>query len=333
MTTSREIRLKSRPVGVPTADNFELGTVQLPDPAPGEVQVRNSWMTVDPYMRGRMNDVKSYSPPFQIGEALQGGAVGEVTASNDPAFKVGDAVQSFFGWREAFNAPAAMVQKLDTHGLPPQAFLGVAGMPGMTAYIGLLRIAALKDGDVVFVSAAAGAVGQIVCQIAKLKGHTVIGSAGGADKVAYLKEIGVDHVIDYKAEPDLTAALMRVAPDGIDVYFENVGGAHMEAALMAARPFGRFALCGMISQYNATDAGAGVHGLIVAVGKQLRLEGFIVSSHADMQIQFIQDMSAWIASGKVKWRETVEEGIENAPAAFLKLFKGENLGKMLVRLG
>ena len=332
MTTSREIRLKSRPRGVPTADNFELATVTLPDLAPGEVQVRNTWMTVDPYMRGRMNDVKSYAPPFQLGEAMQGGAVGEVVASNDPAFKAGDAVQSFFGWREAFNAPAAAVQKLDTRGLPPQAFLGVAGMPGMTAYVGLLKIAALKDGDVVFVSAAAGAVGQVVCQIAKLKGHTVIGSAGGAEKVAYLKELGVDQVIDYKAEPDLTAALMRAAPQGIDVYFDNVGGAHLQAALMTARPFGRFALCGMISQYNDTDLGAGTRGLIMVVGKQLRLEGFIVSSHMDLQEAFIRDMSGWIAQGKVKWRETVEEGIENAPTAFLKLFKGENLGKMLVKL-
>jgi len=279
-----------------------------------------------------MNDVRSYVPPFQIGEALQGGAVGEVIASNDPSLKAGDLVQSFLGWREAFNAPAGAVQKLETHGLPPQAFLGVAGMPGMTAYVGLLKTAALKDGDVVFVSAAAGAVGQIVCQIAKLKGHTVIGSAGGPEKIAWLKEIGVDHVIDYKAEKDLTAALMRAAPDGIDVYFENVGGAHLEAALMAARPFGRFALCGMISQYNATDMGPGVRGLIMAVGKQLRLEGFIVSSHADMQPAFIRDMSTWIGEGKIKWQETIEDGVENAPAAFLKLFKGENLGKMLVKL-
>ncbi|MGI9169446.1 MAG: NADP-dependent oxidoreductase [Caulobacteraceae bacterium] len=333
MTTSREIRLRSRPSGTPTADNFELATVDLPDPGPGEIQVRNTWMTVDPYMRGRMNDMQSYVPPFQIGEAMQGGAVGEVVASDDPAFKAGDAVQSFLGWREAFNAPAAAVQKLDDHGLPPQAFLGVAGMPGLTAYVGLLKIAALKDGDVVFVSAAAGAVGQVVCQIAKLKGHTVIGSAGGTEKVAYLKEIGVDHAIDYKAQPDLVAALARAAPDGIDVYFANVGGAQLEAALMAARPLGRFALCGMISQYNATDPGPGVRGLIMAVGKQLRLEGFIVSSHYDLMPTFVEDMSGWIADGKVKWRETVEEGIENAPAASLKLFKGENLGKMLVKLG
>jgi NADPH-dependent curcumin reductase CurA len=329
---SREIRLKSRPVGAPTADNFELASVDLPAPGPGEVQVKNLWMTVDPYMRGRMNDARSYVPPFQIGEALQGGAVGEVVASNDPSLKAGDLVSTMFGWREGFNAPAGAVQKLETHGLPPQAFLGAAGMPGLTAYVGLLKIAALKAGDVVFVSAAAGAVGSIVCQIAKLKGHTVIGSAGGADKIAFLKEIGVDHAIDYKAVPNLTAALLEAAPQGIDVYFENVGGEHLEAALTAARPFARFALCGMISQYNATDAGPGTHGLIQAVGKSLRLEGFIVSNHFDQVPAFTKDLAGWAAEGKIKWKETVEHGLENAPAAFLKLFSGENLGKMLVKL-
>ncbi len=332
MTSSREIRLKSRPVGTPTAANFELASVELPDPAPGQVQVKNTWMTVDPYMRGRMNDVASYVPPFQIGEALQGGAVGEVTKSNDASLKAGDLVSSFFGWREAFNAPAQALQKLETHGMPPEAFLGFAGMPGLTAYVGLLKVGELKDGDVVFVSGAAGAVGSVVCQIAKLKGHTVIGSAGGPDKVAFLKEIGVDHAIDYKAEPDLTAALLRAAPGGIDVYFENVGGAHMEAALMAAKPFARFALCGMISQYNNTDLGDGVRGLVMAVGKSLKLQGFIVSNYQDMQGAFLKDLSEWVAAGKIKNRETVKEGIENAPAAFMGLFKGENMGKMLVRL-
>lgn len=332
MTTSREIRLKSRPVGTPVADNFELATVELPAPGAGEVQVRNHWMTVDPYMRGRMNDVKSYSPPFALGEAMQGGAVGEVIASNDPSLKVGDLVQSMYGWREAFNAPAAAVQKLDTFGLPPQAFLGVAGMPGMTAWVGLLKIAAMKDGDVVFVSGAAGAVGQIVVQIAKIKGNTVIGSCGGADKVAYLKSIGCDEVIDYKAEKDLTAALNRVAPKGIDVYFENVGGEHMDAALAAARPFARFALCGMISQYNSTGEMYGVKNLIMAVGKSIRLEGFIVSNSFQHLPEFLKDMSGWIQGGKIQWKETIDEGIENAPGAFLKLFKGENTGKMLVKL-
>ncbi|RYG00502.1 MAG: NADP-dependent oxidoreductase, partial [Caulobacteraceae bacterium] len=290
MTTSREVRLKSRPVGLPVADNFEVATVTLPDPGPGEVQVRNTWMTVDPYMRGRMNDVKSYSPPFALGEVMQGGAVGEVIASNDAGFQVGDLVQSNYGWREAYNAQASMVQKLDTFGLPPQAFLGVAGMPGMTAYAGLLRIAALKEGDVVFVSAASGAVGSVVCQIAKIKGHKVIGSAGGPEKVKFLKEeLGVDVAIDYKATPDLMKALEEAAPEGIDVYFENVGGEHLEAALNSARPFGRFALCGMISMYNATTPPPGPRNIAQAVGKQLRMEGFIVSSHYDMLPSFHKD--------------------------------------------
>lgn len=332
MTTSREIRLKSRPVGAPTADNFELATVELAAPGAGEVQVRNTWMSVDPYMRGRMSDRESYVPPFQIGEALQGGAVGVVEISNDPALAPGDIVSSMFGWREAFNAPAAAVQKIDTLGLPPQAFLGVAGMPGLTAYVGLLKIAAMKPGDVVFVSAAAGAVGQVVCQIAKIKGGVVIASAGGEEKTAYLRDLGVDHVIDYKKEPDLTKALLAAAPKGIDVYFENVGGAHLEAALTAAKPFARFAFCGMISAYNDATPQPGPNNLIVVVGKSLRLEGFIVSNHFDMMPAFAKDAAEWIKSGQLRWRETIDEGVENAPSAFIKLFKGENLGKMLVKL-
>lgn len=332
MTTSREVRLKSRPVGVPTDDNFEVATVTLPAPGDGEVQVKNLYMSVDPYMRGRMYDRPSYVPPFQIGEALQGGAIGEVTVSNDPSLKVGDIVQSMWGWREAFNAKANTLQKVETHGLPVQAFLGVAGMPGMTAYAGLLRVAALKEGDVVFVSAAAGAVGSVVCQIAKIKGHTVIGSAGGPEKAAFLKSIGVDHVIDYKATKDLTAALREAAPKGIDVYFENVGGEHLEAAIEVARPFARFALCGMISQYNETGEPKGPRNIIQAVGKSLRLEGFIVSNHYDMLPDFLRDMAGWIGSGKLQWKDTVDEGIDAAPGAFVKLFKGENMGKMLVKL-
>jgi NADPH-dependent curcumin reductase CurA len=332
MTTSREVRLKSRPEGMPRLENFEVAGVELPAPDPGEVQVKNLYMSVDPYMRGRMYDRPSYVPPFQIGEALQGGAVGEVVASNDANLKVGDIVQSMLGWREAYNAPAAGVQKIETHGLPPQAFLGVAGMPGLTAYVGLLKIAALKEGDVVFVSAAAGAVGSVVCQIAKLKGCTVIGSAGGDEKTAFLREIGVDHVIDYKKVPNLTKALMEAAPKGIDVYFENVGGEHLEAALEAAKPFARFAMCGMISQYNATEPPKGPSNIMYVVGKSLRIEGFIVSNHFDMLPAFLKDMSGWIGSGKLKWRETVDQGIDAAPGAFLKLFKGENLGKMLVTL-
>ena len=332
MTQSREVRLKSYPPAMPDASHFETATVEVPPPAAGEVQVRNHWMSVDPYMRGRMRDVKSYAAPFAIGAAMGGGAVGEVIASNDPALKVGDMVQSMNGWREVFNAPAGALQKIDAARIPAQAYLGVAGMPGMTAYVGLLHMASLKEGDVVFVSAAAGAVGQIVCQIAKLKGHKVIGSAGGPDKCAYLKSIGVDVAIDYQAEPSLTKALMAAAPEGIDVYFENVGGKHMDAALAAANPFARFALCGMIAGYNDPN-GAAVHNLMMAVGKSIRLQGFIVSNHfAEYGPAFQRDMVGWIASGQIKWQETVEHGIDNAVGAFLKLFSGENTGKMLVKL-
>ena len=290
---SREIHLKTRPVGLPKAGDFDIVTVDVPAPGAGEVQVRNLFMSVDPYMRGRMTDRESYVPPFELGKVMQGGAVGEVTASNDPNFKPGDLVSTMLGWREAFTSTpaAAALQKIETHGLPPQAFLGAAGMPGLTAYVGLLKIGLMKEGETVFVSAAAGAVGQIVCQIAKIKGGVVIGSAGGPDKCAYLKQIGVDHVIDYKAEKDLTAALAKAAPKGIDVYFDNVGGDHLEAALNAARPFARFALCGAIAQYNDATPPPGPSNLMLAVGKQLRLEGFIVSSHFDMLPAFVKDVA------------------------------------------
>ena len=332
---SREIRLKSRPDGMPKPKNFELATVDVAAPGAGEVQVKNLFMSVDPYMRGRMTDRPSYVPPFELGKAMQGGAVGEVTASNDPNFRPGDLVSTMLGWREAFTAApaAAMLQKIETHGLPPQAFLGVAGMPGLTAYVGLLKIALMKDGETVFVSAAAGAVGQIVAQIAKIKGGTVVGTAGGKEKCDYLKSIGVDHVIDYKATKDLTAALAKAVPAGIDVYFDNVGGDHLEAALNAARPNARFALCGAISMYNDAVPPPGPSNLMLAVGKQIRLEGFIVSNHFDMMPAFVKDVAGWVQGGKLTWRETIDEGIEAAPGAFMKLFTGENMGKMLVKLG
>jgi NADPH-dependent curcumin reductase CurA len=342
---SREIRLRARPLGEPTPGCFELAETTVPDPSPGEVTVRNTWMSVDPYMRGRMNGAQTYSafraaevgdagytPPLALSDVMQGGAVGEVVASRDPALREGDLVQSMFGWREAFTAPSQTVSKLPATDIPPQAYLGVAGMPGLTAYVGLLKIAAMGPGDIVFVSAASGAVGQIVCQIAKLKGHVVIGSAGGPEKGVYLRSLGVDHVVDYRAEPDLVAALRRASPKGIDIYFEHVGGRHLEAALEAARPFARFALCGMISEYNLTGPGDGVRGLMLAVGKKLRLEGFVNNTHPEMEAPFYRDMIPWIREGKIRWRETVEDGIENAPAAFLNLFSGQNLGKQLVRL-
>jgi NADPH-dependent curcumin reductase CurA len=332
MTISREVRLRQRPVGLPTSADFELATVEVPSPGPGEVQVKNLFMSVDPYMRGRMTDRPSYVPPFQLGATLQGGAVGEVIASGADGFEPGDIVTSMFGWREAFTAQAKHLQKIDTHGLPVQAFLGVAGMPGLTAYAGLTRVAQAKAGDIVFVSAAAGAVGQVACQVARLKGCTVIGAAGGPEKTAFLREIGVDQVIDYKAEPDLKAALRRAAPDGVDVYFENVGGDHLEAALDSARLNGRFAMCGMISIYNDARPEPGPANLALIIGKRLRLQGFIVSDHFDLASQFVAELSAWIKSGQLHYRETVDEGIAAAPGAFLKLFSGENIGKMLVKL-
>jgi NADPH-dependent curcumin reductase CurA len=335
MTVSREIRLKSRPVGMPDASNFELTRVELPQPSAGQVQVRNLWMSVDPYMRPRMNDEKSYIPPFALGAVLQGAAIGEVTVSNDPSLKAGDLVRSFFGWREGFNAPAREVQKFDPGGLPPEALLGAAGGTGFTAYVGLLHVAALKEKDVVFVSGAAGAVGSMVCQIAKLKGHKVIASAGGAEKVSFVKnELGADATIDYKAVPDLGAALAAAAPEGIDVYFDNVGGDHLDAAIVSANMFARFALCGMIGQYNATATTRpnAPRNLFMLVTKSLRLQGFIVSNYNNLRPAFEKDMAAWYAAGQIKSRETVFHGIEKAPDAFLGLFRGANIGKMLVKL-
>lgn len=329
--------LAKRPVGMPTMDDFKTVDVSAPAPKDGEIQVRNTWMSVDPYMRGRMYDRESYVPPFQIGELLTGGAVGHVQASAHPDYAEGDLIVSMAGWRDVWTGKPEdnMVNKVPQTGLPESALLGIAGMPGLTAYAGILRVADLKEGDTVFVSGAAGAVGSTVVQIAKIKNCTVIGSAGGSEKCNLVKELGADHVIDYKAHDTyegLLGALKKAAPKGIDVYFDNVGGDHLQAAIECARPMGRFAICGMISQYNATDVQPGPNNIIQVVGKQLTLKGFIVSTYADMQPQFLKDMATWIQNGDMKFEETVMEGIEMAPEAFLGLFQGRNKGKMLVKL-
>lgn len=329
---SREIRLASRPEGAPQSENFALATAEVPAPGAGMVQVRNHYMSVDPYMRGRMYDRPSYVPPFQVGEALQGHAIGEVTASGDPDFKVGDIVTHMLGWREAVTGPKILFTKIDTHGIPLQAFIGVMGMPGMTAYCGFLQICEPKAGDVVFVSGAAGAVGSLVCQIAKIKGCTVIASCGSDEKGAWLKSVGVDHVVNYKTEPSLLKAVQAVAPKGINCYFDNVGGEHLEVALEVAAGGARFAECGMISQYNNTTPTPGPKNLIYIVGKSLKIQGFIVSNYAAMQGQFEAEMAGWIKEGKIKWEETIMDGIEKAPDAFIGLFSGANAGKMLVKL-
>ena len=334
MTKSREIHLKARPVGTPQASDFDCVETTVAVPQAGEILIRNKFMSVDPYMRGRMIDRASYVPPFQIGKVLEGGAVGEVVESQDSNFAPGDLVSHMKGWREYALCSAGECVKLPSDtGAPLQAFLGVLGMPGMTAYAGLMRIGKLADNEIVFVSAASGAVGAVACQIAKAKGCTVIGSAGSDEKCAWLRdEIGVDAVINYKTCGDLTEAVMQAAPKGIDVYFENVGGAHLQAAIEAMRPFGRIVMCGMISQYNDTTPTAGPSNLIQIVGKSLRMEGFIVSNHMDMLAEFTRDMSGWIAAGKMHWRETVLDGVEQAPQAFMNLFSGANKGKMLVKI-
>ena len=329
---NHEIRLKSRPNGIPTTDNFELVETTLANPGTGQVLVRNSYISVDPYMRGRMVDRKSYAPPFQIGEALTGHAVGQVVASNgNGKLKVGDFVQSMNGWREWFISDGADLTKFEP-AVPIQSYLGALGMPGMTAYAGLLRVGALKEGERVFVSAASGAVGSIVCQIAKIKGCDVVGSVGSDEKAAYLQGLGV-RTINYKTCGDLNAAVAAAFPSGIDVYFENVGGAHLEAALNNMRPGGRIPLCGMIDMYNATELPPGPRNLAMAIGLGLTLKGFIVSSYYDMLPDFQRDMAAWAKAGQMKWRETIVDGVADAPKAFIGLFKGENLGKMVVRVG
>lgn len=332
--TSREIRLASRPTGEPTAENFALAIVELDSTPPADhLLVRNLYMSVDPYMRGRMREGRSYTPPFALNEAMTGGAVGEVVASSHPDFAPGDTVLHSYGWREYASVHGKGATKIDPSLGPVQSFLGVLGMPGRTAYVGLLDIGQPKAGETVFVSGAAGAVGSLVCQIAKLKGCRVVGSAGSPAKIAWLKEkAGVDGAVNYREVKNLRRAIAAECPDGVDVYFENVGGEHLEATLSLMNDFGRIAACGMISQYNASQPTPGPRNLGLIVGRRLRIQGFIVSDHTDRNADFYQDMAAWMSEGKIHWEETVVEGIENAPDAFLGLFSGENLGKMLVKL-
>jgi NADPH-dependent curcumin reductase CurA len=329
-TQAREIRLKSRPVGMPEAANFEVAMVELKEPGPGEVLVRNGWMSVDPYMRGRMYDRPSYVPPFALGEVLQGGAVGTVVKSNDPKFAPGDLVESNMGWREAFVSTGAPLTKLAA-GVPPQAYLGVLGMPGMTAYTSFHRIGEPKAGNTVFVSGAGGAVGATVCQIAKIRECTVVAAAGSDEKLEWLRSVGVDEVVNYK-KGNLLENVRKAAPKGIDIYFDNVGGEHLEVALEVARPWARFIECGMISVYNDKEPSPGPRNMPYIVGKRIKMQGFIVFDFIDMREQFITEMSQWVKDGRIKWQETIENGIENAPKAFLTLFSGGNAGKMLVKL-
>ena len=317
---------------MPSPDDFQIVETEVGEPAEGEVLVRNLYMSVDPYMRGRMRDRKSYVAPYGLGETMTGGAVGRVVASRAAGLSEGDHVLSNFGWREAFRAPAERVQPLGDLAAPPSAYLGIMGMPGMTAYTGLLAAAALKDGETVFVSGAAGAVGSVAGQIAKVKGCRVVGSAGSAEKVRWLvDELGFDHAFDYH-DADLRAELRKGAPEGLDVYFDNVGGDHLQAAISCMREFGRIALCGAISMYNDTEPAPGPSNLARAIGLRLNIRGFLVRHYDHMRDDFLRDMGGWLADGSITYRETVYEGIESAPEAFIGLFTGANIGKMVVRL-
>jgi NADPH-dependent curcumin reductase CurA len=329
---AREIHLKARPDGLPDASNFELVTRNLPEPAPGQLLVRTTWMSVDPYMRGRMRDRPSYIAPFQLGAALEGAAVGLVERSADSRFKPGDMVSHFSGWRDYAIVDAATVSKIDVAAAPEPAWLGPLGVPGFTAYVGLGRIGELKPGETVFVSAAAGAVGSMAVQIAKQKGARVIGSAGSDDKVARIRELGADAAINYRTAGDLGAALAKAAPEGVDLYFDNVGGQHLDAALANANNSARFVICGMIAGYN-DEPPVEMRNLAEIVIKRISLRGFIVLDHNDLLPEFTAEMTRWIAEGGIKWHDTVLEGLDSAPKAFLGLFSGENVGKMLVRIG
>ncbi|WP_010216168.1 MDR family NADP-dependent oxidoreductase [Sphingomonas sp. PAMC 26621] len=316
---------------MPQADNFALVETASAALNDGEVRVANRWLSVDPYMRGRMNDTKSYVAPFALGEPMQGGALGEVVESRADGIKVGDIVQHMLGWRDEAVLPAAQVQKLPDLGVPVEQFLGMLGMPGMTAYWGLLDVASAKAGDTVFVSAAAGAVGSTVVQVAKAKGMTVIGSAGGADKCAWVTSLGADHVIDYKGDVPLVKALGAAAPNGIDVYFDNVGGSHLDAALAHANDQARFAVCGMIEGYNSSKP-TELKYLMRVIAARIRIQGFLVTPYFARAQEFYQDMAAMVKSGALTSQDTVHDGLDATPDAFLGLFSGGNTGKMLVRL-
>jgi len=331
--TSRDVQLAQRPVGMPELSDFAVVDAAVGAPQEGQVQVKNLCMSVDPYMRGRMVDRKSYVPPFQIGETLTGGAIGVVEQTEHPDYKVGDHVESMFGWREAFTADATGMRNLGQElQAPASAYLGILGMPGMTAYVGLLGAASLKDGETVFVSGAAGAVGSVAGQIAKLKGCRVVGSAGQAEKVALLTdELGFDSAFNYH-DGNLLNHLREAAPDGLDVYFDNVGAEHLQAAIMHMRPFGRIALCGAIAQYNDTEPRPGPNNLAMAIGLGLTLKGFIVSHYESMRSDFERDVGGWLVNNQLHYRETVFDGIDQAGLAFQGLFTGANTGKMIVNL-
>ncbi|MGH8869187.1 MAG: NADP-dependent oxidoreductase [Actinomycetes bacterium] len=332
--TSREVHLASRPRGWPAAEDFALVEREVPEPGDGQVVVRNLFMSVDPYMRGRMNDLPSYVPPFEVGAVMDGGAVGEVVASASPDVAEGDVVLHGLGWREYAVADASAVRPVDPAAAPTlSAYLGVLGMPGLTAYAGVTEVARMVEGDTVFVSGAAGAVGSTAGQIARLRGAArVVGSAGSDEKVSYLVDkLGFDAAFNYRDAP-VSRQLGEAAPDGVDVYFDNVGGEHLEAALTHLNVGGRVAVCGAISAYNATEPPAAPRNLALVIGKRITIAGFLVRDHHHLRADHLRDVGGWLREGRLTYEETVVDGIDHAPAAFLDMMRGANTGKMVVRL-
>lgn len=330
---SRYFTINDVPQGTPGRELFELREAELPALAEGEVRIRNSWLSVDPYMRGRMSGVKTYIDPFVLGEPLEGAAVGEVIESRDARLAVGDRVRHMGGWRDITQLPGDQVEPLPGIEVPEQAYLGVLGMPGMTAWTGLNRIAGMQEGDNVLVSAASGAVGSLAVQLAKAKGGTVVGIAGAPEKLAWLESHGIQ-AVSYRDRDagQLTEALQAACPAGFDVYYENVGGTCLEAALNTLRTGGRIAVCGMIARYNAEGPAPGPSNLAMLLIKRLRMQGFIIFDHWADYPRFLEEVGPKVANGEIDYAETVEQGLERTPDAFLALFEGANTGKMLVRL-
>jgi NADPH-dependent curcumin reductase len=330
--THRRVVLARRPPTEVTEADFRVEEAPVPEPGPREVLVRVVYLSLDPYMRGRMRDVPSYAPPVGIGEVMTGGTVGEVVKSNHPDFKAGDIVEDRLGWQEYAIAGGANLRKIDPSLAPISTANGVLGMPGMTAYFGLFDVAQPKAGETVVVSAASGAVGQVVGQLAKIAGCRAVGIAGGTAKCAFVKDtLGFDHCIDYKAEKDLTAAVKAACPAGIDVYFDNVGGPVSDAVFQNLNFWARVALCGSISQYNTTEPGPRLLGTFV--GKRVTMRGFIVWDFNAKYGPALKRMSEWVRSGRLKYKEDIVQGLENAPRAFAGLLRGENFGKLQVKVG
>ena len=332
-SVNRQFLLAARPVGMPKESDFCLVEAPLPALAQGQVLLRSMFLSVDPYMRGRMTGVRTYADPVDIGQVMVGGTVGKVIHSTNPQFRVGDVVSGYWGWQEFAISDGRGLQKLDTSIAPPSTALGVLGMPGMTAYFGFLDICRPQPGETVVVSGAAGAVGSLVGQIAKIRGCRAVGVAGGDDKIAWLTgELGFDAALNYKTTQDYVARLKELCPKGIDCYFDNVGGAVTDAVLPLLNVRARISICGQISQYNVAKPEPGVRPYVFLLTKQARAEGFIITQFADRFSEGVAQMAQWLKEGRLKYRETVIEGFENMPRALIGVLSGDNTGKMIVAI-